>query len=769
MNSLPLRTDNGTILIVDDKPDNLRLLSIVLMEHAYEVKQAINGSIALMGAKAAPPDLILLDVSMPEMDGYEVCQQLKQSDRTRDIPIIFLSALDDTLNKVKAFEVGGVDYITKPFHMQEVLARVENQLTIQRQKQQLHRQMEQERIVGAIAQRVRQSLDLNVILETTVSEIQAFFQADRVILCRFVDRELIRLVTEAASPMVPTLGVGNDWSQLFEEADLERFCQGSIEILDSRNLEKVTPAHAAIIQELGIKSKMIAPILHQHQVWGFISIHSYFEFRQWSEQDVRVLQQLATQVGIAIQQAELYQQVQQSNMNLEQQVAQRTQQLQLAYDFESTLKRIIERVRDSLDEAKIMQAAVKELAIALDMASCNASIYNLERRTSTICFEYTTLDYSFQGHVSQMESYPEIYSQLLKRQVVQLCSRTPNPLQGSMAMLAHPIFDDQGALGDIWLINHCNYAFTERDIQLVEQVACQCAIALRQSRLYRAVQAQVNELEQLNQLKDDFLNTVSHELRTPMANIKMATQMLELLVERATMVGEDSVAFSQYLKMLTDAHQQEMKLIDTLLDLSRLDAETDPLVISTIELQIWLPYLAEPFLERARSQTQQWEITVQPDLPPLTTDLLYLERILMELMQNACKYTPPNQTIRLEAHRIRSPLPLLDAINREVNNEPTPYAVETGDRDWVQINVINTGVEIPESEWERVFDKFYRIPNNDPWKYGGTGLGLALVKKLAHRLGATIAVSSLSQQTIFTLRLPITPTGFISSRAEFGE
>ncbi len=120
------------ILIVDDQPDNLRLLSQILMGQGYEVRKAINGSTALMGVKTLPPDLILLDINMPGLSGYEVCQHLKIDRQTNQIPIIFLSASDGVMDKVKAFEVGGVDYITKPFQVSEVLARVENHIKIKR-------------------------------------------------------------------------------------------------------------------------------------------------------------------------------------------------------------------------------------------------------------------------------------------------------------------------------------------------------------------------------------------------------------------------------------------------------------------------------------------------------------------------------------------------------------------------------------------------------------------------------------------------------------
>ncbi len=130
----------ANILVVDDKPDNLRLLSAILTDQGYQVRKALSGQMALIACQAMLPDLILLDVMMPEMNGYEVCQKLKATQDTCQIPVIFISALDEVLDKVKAFEAGGVDYITKPFQGAEVLLRINNQLKLRSLQLQLQTQ-----------------------------------------------------------------------------------------------------------------------------------------------------------------------------------------------------------------------------------------------------------------------------------------------------------------------------------------------------------------------------------------------------------------------------------------------------------------------------------------------------------------------------------------------------------------------------------------------------------------------------------------------------
>lgn len=164
-----------TILVVDDNPANLQLLTSLLKESDYDVRPAITGLLALATVKLNLPDLILLDVKMPEMDGYEVCRQLKADERTREIPVIFISALGETLDKVRAFSVGGVDYITKPFQYEEVLARVGTHIklrSIQKHVEEVntHLRRSYEELELRVRERTAQLLSLNEQLQAEIAE-----------------------------------------------------------------------------------------------------------------------------------------------------------------------------------------------------------------------------------------------------------------------------------------------------------------------------------------------------------------------------------------------------------------------------------------------------------------------------------------------------------------------------------------------------------------------------------------------------------------------
>jgi putative two-component system response regulator len=147
----------GDILVVDDGPDNLRVLGELLRGEGYVARPYSDGAAALEAAAATPPDLILLDIMMPTMDGFEVCRRLKEDARLRDIPVIFLSAMDDVADKVRAFSVGAVDYVAKPFHFLEVRMRVENHLRLRRL--QIELEARNRRLVDLVSEQVREISD----------------------------------------------------------------------------------------------------------------------------------------------------------------------------------------------------------------------------------------------------------------------------------------------------------------------------------------------------------------------------------------------------------------------------------------------------------------------------------------------------------------------------------------------------------------------------------------------------------------------------------
>lgn len=170
-----------------------------------------------------------------------------------------------------------------------------------------------------------------------------------------------------------------------------------------------------------------------------------------------------------------------------------------------------------------------------------------------------------------------------------------------------PIFDDQSVLGNLWLFRAKEKAFEPLEIQLAEQAATQCAIAIRQTRLYQAAQAQFTALEKHDRLKTEFLNILSHELRTPITNICLAVQTLETIMEQTGLFKQGSSALTQLFHVLHHEwqRQSQSKLVNDLLTLTYLDAENPSIVVDVIDLQTWLPAIVYSFADRVHSQQQQ--------------------------------------------------------------------------------------------------------------------------------------------------------------------
>jgi signal transduction histidine kinase/DNA-binding response OmpR family regulator len=365
-----------TILVVDDNPDQLNLLMTILSIAGYQVSSVPNGKLALSTVESTLPDLILLDIMMPQMDGYEVCTQLKASSRTQNIPVIFMSALHEALDKVKAFEVGGVDYITKPFQMEEVVARVENQLRIHRLSKQLLAQnarlseeicirkrveqalqesVERERAIAIAIQRMRQTLDIQTIFTATTHELRQLINCDRVAVYRFNSDWSGEFVCES---------VGSEWiSVVQEQTNNPDFTQQTLEdkhctvtTFDSEADEGSAFSHSSFVQDTYLqetqggaynrgathtavtdiykagfnacyinllerfqaRAYIIVPIFLGSKLWGLLAAYQNSGSRSWKTTEINVVLEIGNQLGVAIQQAELFAQIQRQSEALRQ-------------------------------------------------------------------------------------------------------------------------------------------------------------------------------------------------------------------------------------------------------------------------------------------------------------------------------------------------------------------------------------------------------------------------------------------------------------------
>ncbi|MBH8574543.1 GAF domain-containing protein [Nostocaceae cyanobacterium CENA369] len=589
-------------------------------------------------------------------------------------------------------------------------------------------QAEREQILEAIAQRIREYLDLDAIQNLTVKEIRQCLNCDRILIYHIQPDGSGTIAAESTVTAGSSLLGKNFRDPGFSIKYKERYGGGCIQIIEDIYAAGLHPEQIDFLASLQVRANLVVPILLQQDLWGLLIAQHCYQPYQWQQIEIDLLKQVATQIGIAVQQAELHQQIQQLRAKFDLQAQQHQAQLQQTQNFQALVRRITEQIRDNHNETQVLQAATQELVKLLKLDSCYIELYNHSRTHATVAYKYATTNLPPEmGFTRKIADFLEVYQPLLAKEYRQSIEIVPgwHPKLYVVTQLACPIFDDQGILGNFWLLRSTQEMFDEFEIELVQQLANECAIAIRQARLYENTQVQVRELEKRERLKNEFLRTLSQELRTPITSISLAAQTLEsVLIPEGAL---DIEIVPQLLQILHNECSRESKLINDLLTLTYLETEPDPPTLIAIDLQTWLTPIVESFRDITSCQQQQLKLTIPTAILPLETDITDLERIVTELLNYTCKYTPAEEAIAVSACLIQ---------------------------DTVQLTIASSGLEISVGDLSRIFEPFYRLSKNDPRKYSGTGLEMALVQKMVRHLGGSIHVESAAGQTTFIVEFP---------------
>jgi len=339
----------GNILVVDDNNDLLSLLECFLTNKGYVVQSVSDSRLAMKAAQTQIPDLILLDIIMPKPDGWEVFAQIKADVRTSNLPVIFLTANHEVLEQVKAFAVGGADYITKPFQAEEVLARIENQLKISRLQKQLSqqnillfeevrdrkqaeialfKQLSRSNLLREITQQIRSHIDPQEVFETAAGQIGKAFGSDRVHILLYQETPTPKLLMagEYLAPGWASTGAikipiaGNPHAQqiLFQENAI-----ASNDVTKDPLLQSVQ----TLCEQLSLKSLLSVRTSYKGKPNGIIGLQQCDRYRDWSTEEIELLEEIAAQLGIAIAQAKLLEQEKQAHAELDQQNLQLQQEI----------------------------------------------------------------------------------------------------------------------------------------------------------------------------------------------------------------------------------------------------------------------------------------------------------------------------------------------------------------------------------------------------------------------------------------------------------
>jgi signal transduction histidine kinase/DNA-binding response OmpR family regulator len=622
------------ILIADDMPDNITLLTRYMQSEGYSYITAGNGVEALQKIRAEMPDLILLDVNMPQKDGFAVLEELRADPEIQYIPVIILTAARINSGDVQSgLNLGADDYVTKPFDKRELFARIRTKLRVKEAEDAIRRRNRELSVLPEIAKELSARLDINdlvsIVLHRTVETMGALVGHGIIFHPTTPLQKSYHISTSASDKKIPFPQLG----ALIKEIEETR--QSKI-IEDVRN-----DASWQAAPDDPTRSAVIVPLVGREKLLGLL-ILGHEQNHYFKMEHLILLQAIASQATIAVE-----------NAQLNEHMAREQQRL-----------------------SAVLQSAADAI-LMFDEQTC-LQLYNPAGQKLFGDFQEEL------GKPFIETSGYEPFAQLLQ----------------------------QARLGG---------DFTSGDITWPDGRTFSVSITRIKEGGYVAVLHDVSNFVKLEQVKNDFIATASHDLKNPITTINGFLQLLP-------QAGPLNTQQVEFIQRIGSAIANMNELVQNMLELAQIDLEVKP-KREEVDVCVLLEKLEREFQPQAGAKQQVLSFAKTQEQLKVQADPLQLRQALSNLIGNAIKYTPPEGTITL-------------SLEQEAKR--------------VTINVQDTGGGIQPADLPFIFDRFYRVRDNNQDGVEGNGLGLAIVKSIAERHGGQVSVESQpGQGSCFSFTLPL--------------
>jgi PAS domain S-box-containing protein len=686
-----LSPSSPRILLVDDNAD-MRDYVKRLLSRYYVVETATDGMAALEAIGEQLPDLVLTDVMMPRLDGFGLLGALRSHNRTREIPIILLSARAGEEAKVEGLEAGADDYLIKPFSARELLARVEATLKLS----QLRRDaMEQEQTLRLEAQTAKQNV------ETILSSINdGFYVLDRDWRYVYANDRLCQLIRRKRE-------------QILHHSIWDLFA-------DTVDTEIYTQFHQAFNQQTAVQFEYF------YATWN-----RWYEHRVYPSPD-----------GLTVFAADITER-KQAELEREQLLARERHyvyQLQglttaaLAVNSALSVEQVLQVMTDQAALIIGSHQAVTIMTIAQNWTQAISAIYLSDKYAQWQNYHEKPDGsgiYSYVCHINrsirltqaELEAHPR-WQSFGKE------AKNHPPMRG---WLAAPLVGRDGKnIGLIQLSDKYEGDFTAADEAILVQLAQMASVAVENARLYEAEQQARSAAERLreeaeaaNRIKDEFLAVLSHELRSPLNPILGWARLLQ--------GGKlDQTKAKQAVTIIERNAKLQVELIEDLLDISRILRGKLRLTISPVDPASVIKAALETVRLAAEANSIRLEVNLEEGVGLVAGDSTRLQQVMWNLLSNAVKFTPTGGLVEVRLAKLGKQ---------------------------AQITVRDTGKGIATDFLPYVFDYFRQADSATTRKFGGLGLGLAIVRHLVELHGGMIKAESEGEGmgATFTLKLPLMP------------
>ena len=698
----------STILIVDDDLANLKTLEGLLRQPSYQIISATSGLAAIAKARTVTPDLILLDVMMPEIDGYEVCRRLRDDDLLAEVPIIMVTALNDRESRLRGIEAGADDFVTKPIDRIELRTRVRTITRLNRYRRLLTERTQRQQAEDETRRRNRELTLLNQVIATaalTLDVEEALLAACQALAYAFEIPQATALLIDADRTWCHVAAEFPNLARLDAEITLRRpralaswisalgpriavadfptlahaLTHKLPQVIDDAQHDPRLARLSAQLREHGVCMLVSVPILVRDTVAGTIELGAS-ETRRFSDQDIALAQSIATAAGQALEMADLHQQLRRQTTNLEATVAQRTLELQSERD----------RTR----------AILEALGEAVVVASPSGVIDYVNPATAALTGYSADEVLGKSWWIWQSDRQPSQIHRTIQSAVGagnvwrgEITNRRKDGAIYPVALTAAPLFDPQGHGRVIGMV---------------------------------LVQRDISTLKEAERLKDQFVSNVSHELRTPLSVITLLSGNLDTLYERLDDAKRRAMTrdIRQQTRVLND-------LITGVLEISRIDSGSLPTETQRVDLARIAHEELEKQLPLAQKREQVLGVAGAEHLLVQGNDG-QLRQVIRNLINNAIKYTRAGGQITCQCERIQAPADL------PAGQWPGGADLPAGG--WAGVRITDTGSGIGEDDLPRIFERFFRVKSQG--NIPGTGLGLSIARELIELHQGKIAVAS---------------------------
>ena len=688
------------ILIVDDDKNICRSLSFSFTEEGYSALETYNGSDAIRKVKSFNPDLILLDIILPDMPGMEVCKIIKEDEATRHIPIIMLTAMGDRVTKTDGFGSGADDYISKPYDMFDVLARVKAHL---RAKLLYDEVKADERDYAAI-------LEMTKKLTTSLSARDTL---------NFITNKMAE-ITSSSRCSILYIGMNKNVGYVIASSDDHNLRQLKIDIAKYPEIKKVLlegkeliiydvfsdPLMSKIrdiLKEHNIKAIILFPIILEDEIIGTLILRSLNVKKVFSVREIRLCQLIANVSAGPLKMAFLYETV--LSESQKEKIA-RTEAEKDAKETHKTLKTITDNI---------------EVGIAVVSGSYTVKFVN-----------------PFLAKLYDKD--PSYFIDKKCHEVLKNIEKGQEDCIGTIAMKTGKRFESEMKItsGDGKERELNVIAYPIRNIEdVIVGFICQMEDITERKLHERKISEYTKELKTVNKSlkemdmkKTEFLNRIAHDLRTPLTSIKAYS---ELILKYKDKPAE---TYTKFLDIIKEESNRMTLLINDYLDLMRLTSGKMEYKRGPLNLPETVKQFVAMFSYHAKKNNISIVLNIPERLPILMGDSDKMNWLLNHLLTNAVKFTPSGGNITISAKVIS--------------------ASEAGNKRFVEVSVADTGRGIP-SEWrDKIFDRFFQTDDPAIKAKGGTGLGLAIVKEIVeHHNGRVWAEASPSGGADIRFTLPV--------------